>query len=682
MAIHWTIPFISLRSGTLYTLCIYDAEYSGSPIPLKAGAEPFVTEENDDEDEFTPIRTQTGYMRIIDDGKDANGNAFNWKDLIPKNDTDRPLVLTHASGNNVTVDWVGFMQAQNFGARLYYTPQEREYPIQCVLSITSGTDVNYTQTQIQNFAYLLKQIIDVIPTALRPLNFIIQGGSDAQAWLLKRIDWQNFITENNDGSLSARYNLYQCLEDMCRFWGWTARTCGQSMYLLCSDDLNESKLLKLTYSQLETMATGVAAGSVNDEYTEVTLSGDIFANIYQDDFMQRGHNKATVKADGNKGDDIVLGIADYAADRLLQQGWQQYIIEDNDKVRFTNDLYNLTFPLFKVSAVENAASLNLADYTTKEAVISGIVKTSANTYDRVIMIKQAYSAGVVIASLETEYEHCFSHDFIELNGKIFQNTVEYEDVDESTGYGLSSMYVRIGIGRSRETAKWLAGDNIWSDTPTDLQAEIGTKQDAFRVKIPVGGGIAYRRYIFINDPLYGKLFIDFLGSSDIKEHSGSRNFQIKNPHVKLYQDQLMLALLGYWEYFDTTDFKDPVDVREYMANNTNNVRDEVYTDCIYATNNDMAFGYGVIINADGSYMWHALYNGLEEYPEQHLANRIVNYWKQARRRLCIELRANAVQHITPEYMVTIDHSHCHPIAISHKWCDEILKLTMLEIPEI
>jgi hypothetical protein len=77
MAIHWQVKFKSLRAGTDYTVNIYDAAYSGNPIPLKGGAEPFITQEDDDEDMFLPIRTQSGYIRIVDDGKDANGNSFN-----------------------------------------------------------------------------------------------------------------------------------------------------------------------------------------------------------------------------------------------------------------------------------------------------------------------------------------------------------------------------------------------------------------------------------------------------------------------------------------------------------------------------------------------------------------------------------------------------------------------------
>ena len=115
---NYSISFKSLRTNSVYTLNIGGG--SGTAIALKGGAQPFTTEENDDEDQFCPIRTQTGHIRIVDDGKDANGNALSadwWKDLAPINDTERPVTLTgvDANGNSLGTLWQGFMQAQNFG---------------------------------------------------------------------------------------------------------------------------------------------------------------------------------------------------------------------------------------------------------------------------------------------------------------------------------------------------------------------------------------------------------------------------------------------------------------------------------------------------------------------------------------------------------------------------------------
>ena len=106
MAIHWQVKFKTLRGGKVLTASVYDNLYSGQPIQLKGGAEPFVTEEDNDDDPFKAIRQQTGSLRIVDDGYAADGvTAFNWRDLQPKSNYDRPVVLRE--GN--TVLWQGFL---------------------------------------------------------------------------------------------------------------------------------------------------------------------------------------------------------------------------------------------------------------------------------------------------------------------------------------------------------------------------------------------------------------------------------------------------------------------------------------------------------------------------------------------------------------------------------------------
>jgi len=112
MAKNYSITFKSLRAGTVYTLNIGGG--TGDAVPLKGGAQPFVTQEDDDDDQFTPIRTQSGYLRIVDDGYAADGvTAFDWKDLVPDTDLSRPVTLTavDAQGNDLGTLWQGFMQA-------------------------------------------------------------------------------------------------------------------------------------------------------------------------------------------------------------------------------------------------------------------------------------------------------------------------------------------------------------------------------------------------------------------------------------------------------------------------------------------------------------------------------------------------------------------------------------------
>ena len=53
--------------GTSYEADIYDNDFTGTPTEVIAGAQPFVTRELEDEDIYTPIRTQSGYLRFIVD---------------------------------------------------------------------------------------------------------------------------------------------------------------------------------------------------------------------------------------------------------------------------------------------------------------------------------------------------------------------------------------------------------------------------------------------------------------------------------------------------------------------------------------------------------------------------------------------------------------------------------------
>jgi hypothetical protein len=681
MAKNYTLTFKSLRAGTVYTLNIGGG--TGTAVPLKPGAQPFTTEEDENDDQFTPVRTQSGYLRIIDDGKDANNNAFNWKDLIPATDTSRPVTLTHVSGGATVIDWVGFMQAQDFGSILYGNPQEREFPVQCVLSVICGTDINYDQKEIQNFAYLLKQIVDAIPAAQRPTQIMVQGNTDAQQWLLKRIDWQNFVEEDGNDTLSARFDMMECLEDMCTFWGWTARTCGQIMYLTRSDDASAPSWLTLTYEQLATMAGGTAAGSTGGSFVTIALSGDIFANTDNEDTVQRGASKAVVKADGNAGSSDM----DFAPDALLEKmkdlGTQGPELYDDKYVVYTNDMMSFTLPFYTGTARANYGSFNIAN------IKQSLQDEGAET--PVIMIKKSFSSAnaEAYASMETVYHHCFSDGYIMLKGYTYRKTNKFEDVDErETSMGVKTgnktMMLRLGIGTTRGTAKWWNGRQ-WSDTLTNFVVTIGNSDNIFRIKVTSGSNYFVNSSIRVASGLVGKVFLDFLGSSDLDDIDGQKSFEISDFEFVFSRNEFYTtpsanggSVLGGLRsgYAVKRD-----DICEYKsANNNNNSRDEFNADCIYASDNDMSFGYGVLINADNTYFNGYNYGGLGllTYPEQHLANRVAAFWATSKRKMRPQLRLNTVNMPRPNNKVSLDGTLGHPIAISHQWRDDILTLTILE----
>lgn len=668
MAIHWTISFKSRRSATVYTVNIYDSSYSGSPIPLKGGAEPFITQENDDDDAFIPVRTQSGYLRIVDDGKDADGNAFSWRDLLPTTDTDRPVTLT-AGG---TILWQGFMQAQNFGGVLYGNPQEREYPLQCALCVTEGTDVSFNHMNIENFAYLLDEIVSSIPT-ISIDTIAIQGGADAQSWLLKLIDWQNFATEDGDGNLTAQYNLFQCLEDICRFWGWTARTYRQTLYLTCADDSSESQWLILTRAQLTTLASGSTAGSTNGSFLTTTLSGDIFANTVNNDYQNRGPNKATVTADVNDGDSDVVMIYPASVIEDMNSGGSYtpsgggFGGSGSGTVHYTNDVLTFTSNLLEGTCRSGYASFNIATSSTGDGTESHCVIKITESF--------ASTSDTGFATLQTARPHAFSDGLFEFSCELFRGYEKYMNYNDSTGEAETSMYMRFGVGMTRASALWYQGGGFG-----DSQGWIST-ETAFSV--PAGGKDS--TFLYVNSrniTLCGYIYIDFLGSNDIEEIDGVRSFDIADFTVTFMRNDTAYTTTQ----LPTGNFARIVD-REmnsrvvYKSENQNNVRQEWNADTIFASENNTKYGYGVILNDDYTYMEGVTYGSSATivHPEQHLADRVTTYWATSKRKLEIQARTNTVAEISPRYKVTMDGSTCYPIGISYNWRNEIIMLTLLEL---
>ena len=666
--IHWKILFKSLRAGTVYTVNVWkDGELPpGYPLTLNGGAEPFTTDEDADEDMFCPVRKQSGYFRIVDDGKATNASYqevdFDWKEMLPVNDTDRPVTLTHVEGSTTVTDWQGFMQAQNFGSELYGNPQEREYPIQCALTILEGYDINYQQKEIQNFAYLLNQILGAIP-AITIENVVVQNRY-AKNRLLKRIDWQNFVDEDNDGNLSAKYNLYECLEDMCSFWGWTARTHGKTLYFNCTDGVDGNDGWSFTRAQLNTMASGTEAGTWVSDIPVVNVTGDIFASTDNHEFKVRGPNKAQVKADVNRANPDVISIkTQQFKNQVIVNGWGNVISDEDGSARYTNDTLSIATNMMTGSAVSGKASFNMAHIWDGEDASPIEVP--------LIRIKQRYN-GSVYASLQTVYEHGMSDNRIQMHFQAYDKHTKYDALD---------MLIHFGIGKSRQTAKWLNQINgvfSWQNSPGNIQLHFSEKSST----ASIGTGTDITHSLPIPSTYTGLVFVDFLGTN----WGEIADFDIADFYISVENYVFSHEMDGI------ADNQNNADYQEYESKNANNVRNEWNADCIYASDNSLPFGYGMLMNGDGTFM-QGIHNVLHraELQEEWLAECVTLYWAQAKRKIETEMRSNincsldiggsiAIGNITPMHRALMDSTTFSPISISHSWRDDVTKIVLLEIP--
>ena len=147
---------------------------------------------------FTPLRLQSGYIRIVDDGKDENGNAFDWRTLIPANDKSRPVTLTKTVGSQQQIVWQGFYAGAELQGELYSYTQEREFPVQCCLSVLSTTGA-----QPPNRSRATLPISENLSRRNTAAHHREDRGAGRhgcpQGWLMKMVDWRVFLDiDDND----------------------------------------------------------------------------------------------------------------------------------------------------------------------------------------------------------------------------------------------------------------------------------------------------------------------------------------------------------------------------------------------------------------------------------------------------------------------------------------------------
>lgn len=656
-------------------MSIYDDNYTGDPVQLTGAASPFSTEESGEDDWFTPIRTQSGYLRIVD-----QGGTFNWRDFIPMTDTSRPVKLTSINiAGQTQVFWQGFMQAQNFGAQLFMTPQEREFPIQCSMSVTSRINISSTEICVHNFAYLLKSVVDSIPSECRPTNFVIQGGSHARDWLRKKVDWMNFVSEASDNTKEAKYNMFEILREMCRFWGWTARTSGTTLYLVRPDD-NEENALTLDDSSLAALATNSEnAGSVLAFFNSTEAVGNIFASTNNQDFQMRGPNRAVVKAEVNNYDANVVQPFDSQTVRDMEQkGWIYGISYNGDMMSYTNDLMSIDRFDFTCSCREGYASFAMAaKYTGTGYEIIG----------NFIRIKKSFgsTSDLPYVVFETVFEHNFYGGFFRMFADTYRGAQKFEETQQGIAYaGNNEMKMRLGIGRDRQSAMWWNGKE-WVSYETTFQATIGNRKPEIFTRYWNSQSSAETTSI-IQGGYSGKLFVEILGSSTLSDINGEKSFELKDFRIEFTKSNTVTtwtAVNSGWvnvkEIYSKEDYN-------YKSENSNNVADKQEISVIFASENKMKPSSSIVFNPTNTWMETAEFaGGLNERPEKHLADRITTFYAESKRKIETELLTNdgtqntVADVISPRSKMTLDGSTLYPIAISREWKDDIVKVKFLEL---
>lgn len=230
-AIRWQVKFKTLNEKNAL-IDIYEEGWNGGITQLEPAANPITTEEDSDDDYLKPVRTQTGYLRVIDNG-DLDG-------LMPE-DNSQHYVELHIDEE---LCWCGYMQADTFSEDWDITPLITEFPLISPLGILEG--VYLDQAKEMSLVKLGELLLECIESTGVDFNYIYfpkevwyNENESAQTPFSVALSRQTFFEDNGSDDRDAedwqRYDADTCLsflEEFCRFWGWTLQERQKTLYFI------------------------------------------------------------------------------------------------------------------------------------------------------------------------------------------------------------------------------------------------------------------------------------------------------------------------------------------------------------------------------------------------------------------------------------------------------------------
>ena len=229
--IRWQVRFKTLN-GNDAQVDIYEEGWNGGITELEPAESPFSTEEDSEDDFLKPVRTQTGYLRVVDNG-DLDG-------LMPADNTQHYLELYI----NNKISWCGYMQADTFSEDWDITPLITEYPLISPLGVLNGIYLDQDKGMgVVKLAELLLECIEAAGVNYTRIYFPREvwytENESPKAPFDVALSRQTFFKDNGSEERDAadwqRYDASTCfsfLEEFCKFWGWTLYERHRMLYFI------------------------------------------------------------------------------------------------------------------------------------------------------------------------------------------------------------------------------------------------------------------------------------------------------------------------------------------------------------------------------------------------------------------------------------------------------------------
>lgn len=678
MATRWEIKFKGLRAGKSYTIAISPKNYRGAASELFGAATPFEVKEDDNDNIFAPVRTSSGYIRIIDNGQDKSGNSFDWHDMVPAGDKDIKVTLFNETDSRF--EWFGYIKAAVYTGSLAGTaPQERSFPVICPLTVLKGETIDPGAADVVNLAWLIYNA-----TGNEVYDYYIQGDLPV-TWLQYRINWRNFYDLDEDGNPETSVTLYDLLENVCTFLGLTARIYRYDLYLIsCVMDSGMSETYDFTYIDNQNMYE-LADGNQyrTDEVLQpdpIEPSGSDFVTDNSTESYIQGWHRTEVSNDVNRQDSTIGMDMDAVIEANRGNTITRYSYTKDDETWWRLLLLRVSDP--------QPTSYIFKDKFTRMNISSGWGKAqiSFDTNKDWARVHSVEWKGVFQATggdptdpdfpdylirLQSTIPHHFDHGMIVIGG----------DMNQWGNDSWLTITARLKVGDltwDPRRGEWGTGTDTFTFTVGQEDYKDETSEGV-TTRVWSGKGIDSNR-----DPLGDYDNYDGFGipvSSGIGGIVTLEIINVANKNTAYYSTVEFTSLTltfarerAYSEYND-------LDVRKYTNENDSRSAEIKAAGCNIASWNGTAFGLGIIMKPDSQEYADAItYSSGSQPPEQHLCNLMNSYGSASKRVYKLDLSAaSEAGEITPLHLVHYQSKYLYPVSVKRNWRDDIVTIKAIEI---
>ena len=238
-AVRWQIPFVSSIEKTQYRIDIYDEQdgtWSGVTT-LTGGPSPIVTDEDASDDFFAPIRTQTGNIEVCT--AIPGGGTLSLEDILPENNIARPvrLVSIDSDTEEESIEWAGFLSCEVYSQDYVGYPQVISLPVISRLEAMRSIELNINSipSTLLNIGYLVALILESLPQeVIFEWMYFPKSGRDIFRKTLINISnlfkKETYINQEYSTYTLKGDTLYDVIESICTFMGWTCREYKSDIY--------------------------------------------------------------------------------------------------------------------------------------------------------------------------------------------------------------------------------------------------------------------------------------------------------------------------------------------------------------------------------------------------------------------------------------------------------------------